>query len=84
VFLLQDSKPFFVTLQPEPARETTLGDVFIGALGITGVLVLVAAVLGGLLAIAMVMWHRRRPAEADHMPPVSPQMPAARPSSPAR
>ena len=70
----------------EPAAETTLADVVLGALGLTGVLTLIALVLGALLALIMIRWHHRHPPELNHLPPVSPLVPdpGAPPSSQAR
>jgi len=69
--VIQDS-PFIVTVIPEETPETTVGDIILGALGLTGVMFLAALVLGGLVAVGLVLWHKRRRPEADHLPPVSP------------
>jgi positive regulator of sigma E activity len=66
---------FVVTVIETPAREITLGDVIFGSLGVVGVLVLLALVLGGALSFLMVAWNRRHPPESEHMPPVSPLVP---------
>ena len=69
----EQPRPLIVTLIPAtPARQTTVADVVVGALGITGVLVIVALVAGALMAVLRVRWNRRHPAEEDHLPPVSP------------
>lgn len=69
----------------EPKKEMTFGDVIIGAFGITGVLVLIALVLGGVLAFLLIRWHRRHPPEHDHLPSITAAPgPDVRPSSPAR
>jgi hypothetical protein len=83
---VQNPEPYIVRIVREPAPETTLGDVVLGALGLTGVLTLIALVLGALLAFAMIRWHHRHPPERNHLPPVSPLVPDpdAPPSSPAR
>ncbi len=39
--------PVIVHVVQQPVESTTLGDVLIGAIGLTGVLVLVAILLGG-------------------------------------
>ena len=62
-----------VTVIPAtPAEETTVADVVIGSLGVVGVLVSLALVLGILLAGARVVWSKRHPAAEDHLPPVTP------------
>jgi hypothetical protein len=81
---MQNPSPIIVTVQREATHSTTVQDIFVGAFGLTGLLVLIAAVLGGLLALVLMTWHRRRPAEQDHMPSVSPQVPVGRPSTPVR
>ena len=83
----QEPKPFIVTVVPAtPAPQTTVGDVIVGALSITGLLVLVALVAGALFAVVRVRWNQRHPAEDDHLPPVSPFTVTGdgRPSSPTR
>jgi hypothetical protein len=83
----QPTQPFVVTIVPEtPAEGTTVADVIIGSLGITGALVLLALALGVVMAVVRVGWNRRHPASDDHLPPVSPFVPDpdSRPSSRAR
>lgn len=77
--------PFIVTVIQEPTPQTTVADIIIGALGLTGVLFLVAVLLGGVLALLLALWHRHRPPEANHLPSVSPFTPDpnAPPTSPA-
>ena len=78
---------FVVTVIPAtPAPETTLGDVVVGAFGITGALLLLALVLGIVVAGLRVGWQRLHPAADDHLPPVSPfaQNPDVHRSSQAR
>ena len=78
-------QPFIVKVIEEPRKETTFGDVIIGAFGITGVLVLIALVSGGLLAFLWIRWHRRHPPEHDHLPSITVVPgPDAPPSNPAR
>jgi hypothetical protein len=86
---LQNPQPMIVQIVPEPARQTTLADVLIGALGITGLLVLAAVLAGALLAVVLLRWNRRHPPQAGHLPPVAPLTPILprsepRPSSQAR
>jgi hypothetical protein len=84
---VQNPEPYIVRVVREPAaHETTIGDVILGALGLTGALVLIALVLGALLAFVLVRWHHRHPPERDHLPPISPLVPdsSSPPSSRAR
>ena len=70
---MQNPEPYIVRVVREPAaQETTVGDVILGALGLTGVLLLIALALGALLAFVLVRWHHRHPPERDHLPPISP------------
>ena len=66
----QPSQPIIVQLVREPAQEITVGDVIVGSLGVTGLLVLLALALGGLLALVLIRWKQRHPPEAGHLPPV--------------
>ncbi len=63
--LLQPSQPVVVRILEEPARETTVVDVLVGAFGLTGVLILIAVVcgvaLGGLFVLYRKIQARRRP-----------------------
>jgi hypothetical protein len=69
----EGAKPFVVTIIPQkPAAETTLSDVLVGSLGLTGALILLALVLGVVVAVLRFGWNRLHPAEDDHLPPVSP------------
>ncbi|HSC29548.1 MAG TPA: hypothetical protein VLD67_19885 [Vicinamibacterales bacterium] len=43
------ANPIIVQVVEEPVRSTTVADVVIGALGLTGVLILAAALLGAIL-----------------------------------
>lgn len=82
----QNPEPYIVRVVREPVQETTVGDVILGALGLTGVLLLIALVLGAVLAFVLVRWHHRHPPEHDHLPPISPFVPdsSGPPSSPPR
>jgi len=64
---LQD--PVIVTLVDKPSEQTTFADVLLGAFGITGALVLLALVLGALMAVALVKWNQHHRPEQDHLPP---------------
>jgi ABC-type phosphate transport system permease subunit len=83
---VQNPQPFIVDIVQRPTPQTTIADVIIGSLGITGLLVLLSLVLGLVVAALLVTWHRRHPPEQDHLPPVSPFVrdPGPHPSSPTR
>jgi len=69
----QEPKSFVVTIVPAtPAPERNIGDVILSAFGMVVVLVLVAVVMGVVVAGVRVAWQRLRPPSDDHMPPVSP------------
>ena len=74
------AEPFVVKVVRPEAPETTVGDVIIGSLGVTGVLLVIALLLGAVMAVIRVGWHRLRPPADDHLPPVSPLI--ADPSDP--
>ena len=69
--VLQNPSPVIVTLVDKATPETTFADVIIGAFGITGVLVLIAVVLGVVMAFGLVKWHQRHRPEDDHLPPIT-------------
>jgi hypothetical protein len=74
-FALQDAKPFIVTIAPRPTQEVSLADVLLASLGVIGVSIVVAAVVGALFAFVLIRWHRRYPPERDRLPPISPLVP---------
>jgi hypothetical protein len=82
----QPPEAFVVTVVETPADEITIGDVIFGSFGIVGLLVTLALVLGGLMSLLLVLWNRRHPPEANHMPSVAQlsETPRPRPSYPAR
>jgi hypothetical protein len=54
--------PIIVHVIQQPVESTTIGDVLVGAIGLTGVLVLVAILLGGAFGgvlIGIKLWRRR-------------------------
>ena len=63
-----------VTIHPEPSHGITFVDVIIGSFGVTAVAVVVAAVLGAVLAVVLIRRHRRHPPELDRLPPINPLM----------
>jgi hypothetical protein len=79
-------RPMIVTVLRQPTRQTTLADVVLGSIGMAGTLLLLAVLLGGLLAFVMLEWRRRHPPESDHLPSISPLAigPDGPPSSPVR
>ena len=53
LFALQSS-PVMVRVVEEPVQSTTVADVLIGAIGLTGVLILVAVLLGAILGALLI------------------------------
>ena len=47
--LIQAAQPIVVRVVEPPVETTTVADILVGALGLTGVLLLAALVLGGIL-----------------------------------
>lgn len=62
--LLQPSSPIIVRVVEEPARETTVVDVLLGSIGLTGLLLLIAALAGLALGGLLVWLKKRRGADA--------------------
>jgi len=65
-----------VRIIEEPVRETTVVDVLIGAIGLTGVLLLVAVLLGAVFGGLFVLYRKRaarrtpydgRPGDVPHI-----------------
>ena len=54
MFALQPMNPIMVRVAEQPVESTTVADILIGALGLTGVMLLAAVVLGGLLGGALI------------------------------
>lgn len=61
-----------VTIAPQPDQGMTLVDVIMGSFGITAIAIVVAALLGTVLAYILIRWHRRHPPEQDRLPSISP------------
>ena len=53
-------QPIVVRVIEEPIESTTAADILLGAIGLTGVLVLVAVVLGGVLGAILILIKRVR------------------------
>jgi hypothetical protein len=71
MFVLAQNAPVIVTLLDKPTAETTFADVILGSFGLTGVLLLIALVLGAVMALAMVKWNQRHRPEDNHLPSVT-------------
>ena len=67
--LLQEPIVVDVIKQPPITQEITMGDVVLGAVGLTGVIMLLA-LLAGLLVGGLIIWVKRR-ADAEK-PPTDP------------
>ena len=64
-----------VTVVPAtPAPERTVGDVILGSFAIAAALLLLALVLGVVVAGLRYAWNRKHPLDDDHMPPVTPYL----------
>jgi hypothetical protein len=55
---VQSAQPIIVRVLEEPVKSTGVGDVILGALGITGVLLLAALLLGALLG-GLLIWIKK-------------------------
>ena len=58
MFYQQPQDPIIVRIIEEPVRETTVVDVLVGAIGLTGVLLLVALLLGAALGGLFVLYRK--------------------------
>ena len=58
--LFQAAQPIVVRVVEPPMESTTIADVLVGALGLTGVLLLAALVLGGILGAVLIGVKRLR------------------------
>ena len=54
MFFALQSEPVMVRVVQPVIEETSVADVLIGSIGLTGVLVLIAVILGGLLGAALI------------------------------
>lgn len=66
---LQRGEPIIVRVVEQPVDETTIADVILGSLGLVGVMLVSALLLGLLLGGAMVLYKRLRAKDgldADH------------------
>lgn len=55
---MQSTQPIVVRVIEEPVKSTGVGDIILGALGITGVLLLAALLLGALLG-GLLIWIKK-------------------------
>jgi hypothetical protein len=71
MFFLFQQSPIVVEVikQPPVAREITMGDVVLGAMGMTGIIMLIAAAAGLTVGAVAIFIKRRRDAVA---PPTDP------------
>jgi len=54
----QPQEPILVTIIEEPVRETTVVDVLIGAIGLTGALLLAALLLGAVFGGLFILYRK--------------------------
>lgn len=66
---MQSAQPIIVHVLDEPVKSTGVGDIIVGALGITGVLLLAALLLGALLG-GLLIWIKKLRAKYN-LEPVS-------------
>lgn len=57
---LQQGQPIMVEVVQQPVESTTVADVLLGAIGLTGVLVLAAVLLGALLGGMLIAYKTWR------------------------
>jgi hypothetical protein len=57
---MQPSQPIMIRVVEEPVHSTTAADVLIGAIGLTGVLVIGALLLGAILGGVLIGFKRLR------------------------
>jgi hypothetical protein len=58
VLLQQTSQPIMVRVVEQPVHETTISDVIFGSIGLVGVLLLSALILGLLLGGGLILMKR--------------------------
>jgi hypothetical protein len=58
--LIQSAQPIVVRVVEPPVETTTVADILVAALGLTGVLLLAALVLGGILGAILIGVKRFR------------------------
>lgn len=68
MLLLQQQAPIIVQVVEQPVRETSIADVIFGALGVVGVGLIAAALLGAVLGGMLILikrWRARHGYERD-------------------
>ena len=60
MLLQQSANPIIVRVVEQPVHETTIADVIFGSLGLVGILLVSAAVLGVVLGGGLILWKRFR------------------------
>ena len=58
--MFQQPEPIIVRVVEQPVHETTISDVIFGSLGLVGVLLVAAALLGLLLGGGLIVFKRLR------------------------
>jgi hypothetical protein len=58
--VVQEAPPIIVRVVEQPVHETTLSDVILGSLGLVGILLVCAAILGLVLGGALITFKRLR------------------------
>ena len=58
--MIQQQEPIIVRVVEQPVHETTISDVIFGSLGLVGVLLISAALLGLLLGGGLIAFKRLR------------------------
>ena len=71
LFLLQQQPPIVVEVDPQPAASPSIsyGGMLLSALGLVGVILLAAFVVGGIVG-AVIIWRKKR--EDSSAPPTDP------------
>ena len=69
--LLQQQAPIIVRVVEQPIRETSIADVIFGALGVVGVGLLCAALLGAVLGGILILVKRWRASHGYEHDPVA-------------
>lgn len=64
---MQSAQPIIVQVLDEPVKSTGVGDIILGALGLTGVMLLAALLLGALLG-GLLIWIKKVRAKYNHEP----------------
>jgi uncharacterized membrane protein YqhA len=64
---VQSAQPIVVRVLDEPVKSTGVGDIIVGALGLTGVMLLAALLLGALLG-GLLIWIKKLRSKYDLEP----------------